>query len=116
MKTKENTVAGRGCFLCRASAERLLVFGANVAQVLARGAVASLPWATCPAAVGESPCLATWLMSSPQASRPSAVSAPQSHLNQFKRSGTLGRTFKGARKWQVSFGLQGSVSWHLTRA
>jgi len=29
MKTKENTVAGRGCFLCRASAERLLVFGAN---------------------------------------------------------------------------------------
>jgi hypothetical protein len=30
MKTKVNTVAGHGCFLCRASAARLLVFGANV--------------------------------------------------------------------------------------
>jgi hypothetical protein len=83
-------VAGHGCFLCRASAGRLLVVGANAAQAVARGAVASLPWAACPAAVGESPCFATWLMPSPQAFRPSAVSAPQSHLNQFKRSGTLG--------------------------
>jgi hypothetical protein len=29
MKTKENTVAGQGCFLCRAATVRLLVFGAN---------------------------------------------------------------------------------------
>jgi hypothetical protein len=83
-------VVGYGCVLCRASIGRLLVFGANVAQVLARGAVEGLPWAACPAAVGESHCLAAPLTPSPQASRPSAVSAPQSHLNQFKRSGTLG--------------------------
>jgi len=83
-------VVGHGCFLCRASVGRLLVFGAKATQALASGAAVSLPWATCPAAVGESPCFATWLMPSPQASRPSAVSAPQSHLNQFKRSGTLG--------------------------
>jgi hypothetical protein len=90
MKTKGSTVVGQGCFLCRAGAGRLLVFGAKVVQVLAHGAVASLPWAACPAAVSESPCFATWLMPSRRASRPSAVSTPQSHLNQFKRSGTLG--------------------------